>query len=152
MDDEKLVGNLIKIWMKLEILSDSELVYMCNCIGDDPMKLIVLWIGYVCRNSHMKLTVSGNGYVVSIVIAAHICWTWCGPYGTLKGFGRWYHLVVAVSTHWRHNDAIWLHRTWSTLVQVMAWCHQAPSHYLSQCWYMSEVLKQSASWDLLRYL
>ena len=22
----------------------------------------------------------------------------------------------------------------STLVQVMAWCHQAPSHYLSRCW------------------
>ena len=22
----------------------------------------------------------------------------------------------------------------STLVQAMAWCHQAPSHYLSQCW------------------
>ena len=22
----------------------------------------------------------------------------------------------------------------STLVQVMAWCHQAPSHHLSQCW------------------
>ena len=22
----------------------------------------------------------------------------------------------------------------STLVQVMAWCHQATSHYLSQCW------------------
>ena len=21
-----------------------------------------------------------------------------------------------------------------TLVQVMTWCHQAPSHYLSQCW------------------
>ena len=21
-----------------------------------------------------------------------------------------------------------------TLVQVMAWCHQAPSHYLKQCW------------------
>ena len=27
----------------------------------------------------------------------------------------------------------------STLVQVMAWCHQATSHYLNQCWprYMS---------------
>ena len=24
--------------------------------------------------------------------------------------------------------------TKSTLVQVMAWCRQAPSHYLSQCW------------------
>ena len=22
----------------------------------------------------------------------------------------------------------------STLAQIMAWCHQAPSHYLSQCW------------------
>ena len=22
----------------------------------------------------------------------------------------------------------------STLVQVMVWCHQAPSHYLSKCW------------------
>ena len=22
----------------------------------------------------------------------------------------------------------------STSVQVMAWCHQAPSHYLNQCW------------------
>ena len=22
----------------------------------------------------------------------------------------------------------------SKLVQVMAWCHQAPSHYLNQCW------------------
>ena len=25
----------------------------------------------------------------------------------------------------------------STLVQVMAWCHQATSHYLSQCWLRS---------------
>ena len=25
----------------------------------------------------------------------------------------------------------------STLVQVMAWCHQATSHYLSQCWLSS---------------
>ena len=26
----------------------------------------------------------------------------------------------------------------STLVQVMAWCRQAPSHYLSQCWHRSK--------------
>ena len=32
------------------------------------------------------------------------------------------------------SDAIWDHRTWSTLVQVMAWCLRAPSHYLNQCW------------------
>ena len=28
----------------------------------------------------------------------------------------------------------------STLVQVMAWCHQAASHYLNQCWPRSPML------------
>ena len=32
------------------------------------------------------------------------------------------------------SDAIWRWRSWSTLVQVMAWCLTAPSHYLNQCW------------------
>ena len=32
------------------------------------------------------------------------------------------------------NDAIWRHRSRSTQAQVMAWCRQAPSHYLNQCW------------------
>ena len=32
------------------------------------------------------------------------------------------------------SDAIWDQVTWSTLVQVMAWCLSAPSHYLNQCW------------------
>ena len=34
----------------------------------------------------------------------------------------------------RPNDTTWLHRTWSTLVQVMAWCLMAPNHYLNQYW------------------
>ena len=37
-----------------------------------------------------------------------------------------------VAYHSRH--AIWRHRTRSTLSQVMAWCRQATSHYLNQCW------------------
>ena len=38
------------------------------------------------------------------------------------------------------SDAIWCHNTLSILVQVMAWCLIAPSHYLNQCWLiMSEV-------------
>ena len=32
------------------------------------------------------------------------------------------------------GDAIRRHRSWSTLVQLMAWCRQASRHYLSQCW------------------
>ena len=31
-------------------------------------------------------------------------------------------------------DSHWFTDGQSTLVQVMAWCHQATSHYLSQCW------------------
>ena len=32
------------------------------------------------------------------------------------------------------TDAIWRHRSGSTLAQVMACCLTAPSHYLNQCW------------------
>ena len=32
------------------------------------------------------------------------------------------------------SDAIWRHRSESTLAQVMACCLTAPSHYLNQCW------------------
>ena len=34
----------------------------------------------------------------------------------------------------RPSDAIWRHRSWSTLAQVMACCLTASSHYLNQCW------------------
>ena len=34
----------------------------------------------------------------------------------------------------RPSDAIWWHRSESTLAQVMACCLTAPSHYLNQCW------------------
>ena len=34
------------------------------------------------------------------------------------------------------SDAIWQHRSWSTLAQVMACCLAAPSHYLNQCWFI----------------
>ena len=32
------------------------------------------------------------------------------------------------------SAAIWRHSCRSTLVQLMAWCLAAPSHYLNQCW------------------
>ena len=34
----------------------------------------------------------------------------------------------------RPSDAIWRHRSRTTLAQVMACCLTAPSHYLNQCW------------------
>ena len=61
----------------------------------------------------------------------------------------WYTAVTLLLTHWGYHslvlshrfinslwpsDAIWWQRTGSTLVQVMACCLTAPSHYLNQCW------------------
>ena len=39
------------------------------------------------------------------------------------------------------SDVTWHQRSWSTLVQVMACCLTAPSHYLNQCWFLiSDIL------------
>ena len=49
------------------------------------------------------------------------------------------------------SDAIWRHRSGSTLAQVMACCLTAPSHYLNQCWLNSSVaLWHSAENDFTR--
>ena len=49
------------------------------------------------------------------------------------------------------SDAIWRWRSWSTLVQVMAYCLTAPSHYLNQCWLIiSKVLWHSSEDIIIR--
>ena len=51
-----------------------------------------------------------------------------------------FHLVLLIGIFSSsHDNALWwmpqdLTDDKSTLVQVMAWCRQATSHYLSQCW------------------
>ena len=32
------------------------------------------------------------------------------------------------------NTICWYIQIWVNMVQLMAWCNQAPSHYLNQCW------------------
>ena len=47
-------------------------------------------------------------------------------------------LLIGIFRSSRDNALRWMPQDRtddkSTLVQVMAWCRQAPSHYLSQCW------------------
>ena len=43
------------------------------------------------------------------------------------------HNTGCVNSLWP-SDAIWRHRSGSTLAQVMACCLTAPSHYLDWCW------------------
>ena len=42
------------------------------------------------------------------------------------------------------SKAIWQHRTGSTLVQVMACCLLAPSHFLNQCWLIIDGAQQQS--------
>ena len=52
-------------------------------------------------------------------------------------------LVPCLNSLWC-GDAIWCHRSWPTLVQVMVCCLMPPSHYLNHCWpIISEVLWHS---------
>ena len=41
--------------------------------------------------------------------------------------------IQSVWTDFFPSDAIWWHRSGSTLAQLMAFCLMAPSHYLNQC-------------------
>ena len=47
------------------------------------------------------------------------------------------------------SDAIWCWRSWSTLVQVMACCLTAPSHYLNQCWLIISMVLWHSSEDII---
>ena len=46
---------------------------------------------------------------------------------------NWCFMQRTVISLWP-GDAMWHHRTGSTLAQVMACCLTAPSHFLNQCW------------------
>ena len=51
----------------------------------------------------------------------------------------------------RPSEAIWRHRSGSTLAQLLACCLTAPSHYLNQCWLIiSKVLWHSSAGDFIR--
>ena len=46
------------------------------------------------------------------------------------------------------SDAIWRHRSGSTLAQVMAGCLTAPSHYLNQCWLIINLSSDIHVWAI----
>ena len=63
----------------------------------------------------------------SIFHSRKLIWKCC-----LQNDGHLVHALI-FSPLWP-SGTIWWQRIESTLVQVMAWCLMAPSHYLNQCW------------------
>ena len=63
-----------------------------------------------------------------------------------------FHIITVLSFNsLRSSEAIWRHRSGSTLAQVMACCLTASSHYLNQCWLIiSKVLWHSSQGNFMR--
>ena len=88
-----------------------------------------------------------NKYMYSLNAQRHICITqphWVNSLAPGKFEWNFRHVIfkqISVIDGWGISCEIvliWMSLDFtndqSTLVQVMAWCHQATSHYLSQCW------------------
>ena len=62
----------------------------------------------------------------------------------------WLWTSYFINSSWP-SEAIWRNRSGSTLVQVMAWCHQAPSHYMNHCWTLINEFWQQCHSDCPSY-
>ena len=86
-----------------------------------------LWLGTIISHQSSHMTSHTTSYHNPTIYAMKK-----NPLNT--GFTHWWRIDLL------HNrlthcglEKTWLHRTGSTLVHVLAWCRQAPSHYLNQC-------------------
>ena len=90
---------------------------------------IIGWFGYclvfpsanMATNNYTNSLAPGRcaSYFTCKMLSPNICYRFCS----------WGFLMNALK--WRPINTF---DDKSTLTQVMAWCHQATSHYLSQCW------------------
>ena len=109
----------------------------CNVISRRQLKQVRhevhVWdlVAFIWRQFHRKfeiylfLILSRSLTINNLRLQLYLPW------------GQW------VNSLWP-SDATWQHIYGSRLAQAMAWCRQAPSHYLNQCWLLiSEVLWHS---------
>ena len=80
-------------------------------------KISSILFGYQCEHIHVLILEITHHQIHKNIGLAHTFDTRCLLFNLL----------------W-HSAATWHWRSWSTLVQVMACCLTAPSHYLNQCW------------------
>ena len=90
----------------------------------------------------MSLKITDLKFCCLTNVLCNLLWHWVSI-GSDIWIWHWWQAVTWISDNkvlllhqaaLRPSDAIWRHRSGSTLAQVMAWCLTAPSHYLNQCW------------------
>ena len=100
-------------------------LYMVSCQTSSPIAIV-----YSITDTKMTFTDSISFKFNSLA-----------PGRFQRNFSKVIFQLTLVTDGWRISCKIvlkWIPMDFtdgkSTLVQVMAWCHQATSHYLSQCW------------------
>ena len=157
---------IIIIMMIISLSSWSPLSFLSFCTHQHYN-----WVGW--HHIFAPIFDYPHGPIARLVPASLAFWTGCGLRARLlhprdcqgvqgstgtRGVGRVSQAYRRLSKHslpastnlinslWP-GDAIWWHRSGSTLAQVMACCLTAPSHYLNQCWLIiSRVLCQVMKW------
>ena len=87
---------------------------------------------------NLTVLFSGKFSHLSDWYLGHSLWN-CPHVNALANERQCYNVTLSL-IGWVHtqNDPWELNGDTSALVLVMAWCHQAPSHYLLQCWTRSQ--------------
>ena len=124
-------------------------VMACCLCGTKPPKpmLTCCWLEIWNRpqNHFLNENICSLGYCICWIV----CWHWSRQWLATEEENLFhsrntyenvvYRMVAnlfrlqCVNSLWPSN-VIWWHRSWSTVAAAMACCHQAPSHYLNQCW------------------
>ena len=127
---------VFSIWLVFSFTFINFLQYMGLWVFNWP--ILFRWTrGYICRSSYHKQTFSS--VVVCLVwLYYHVLTHWPLRYFNLN---LYFQVIVKLFFYkWWLRYLLWncpqMNATddKSTLVQVMAGCRQATSHYLSQCW------------------
>ena len=115
------------IYDNLVVLQDISAIRMFKICADQPLSTCWLQMSW-----HQDISNHHAGFILKIVFKFYINHV---MYLALQPLNK---LSWEVNSLWL-SDAIWRHRSWSTLAQVRACCLTAPSHYLNQCWLMASM-------------
>ena len=122
------IGNVRCVWRFSSALHIEHIFENITYITKKDIKVSCQNFGYqlwfctrLLMMSQHWFRISGNGLVTSIILESIVhganCWS---SHGWLtQRYNLW------------PSDAIWRHKSGSTLAQVMACCLMAPSHYLN---------------------
>ena len=114
----------------------------CNIIGSGNVLSPIRWQAITWTNAAQLLIGPSGTNLKSNSNQNEIIFVQENEYKNIRKMTVILLQLQYVNSPWSH-DAIWQHRSGSTMGQEMAWCQTAPSHYLNQCWPpISEVLSQ----------